>query len=595
MSLDLETVSPPRRLERVSHRMPSTAPASSTPGALEVFLYRLQLSARKTVDVQDLLTDPDFHALAESLRRLDAFSHRLAADAGVTHDLAAVPALRQLKTAYAMPAGKLLTLLADVAVGLAPEEGDAWAKLARDVCAGPLSRTPLRDLLLAHNPPEAFRALFERLETEDPHAVYPTSPYRTSSGAVSWQDEGEHIEAVMTTSTMTEILITEGVLDPSSDVLRKIYAPLGRCVCIVDENVEAAYGPDLEAYFRHHGIALDKTAYRAMEVDKGIRTVEALLADFKRAGVSRTEPVLVVGGGVLADVAGLACALYHRSTPYVMLATSVVSGIDAGPSPRTCCDGFGYKNLFGAYHAPILTITDRTFFRSLRTGWVRHGVAEIIKMAVVKDRALFELLEQTGFPLVASRFGALTDDQNLKERGRRVLAAAMRSYVEAEYDNLYETHQCRPHAYGHTWSPGFEIPSGMLHGHAVACGMGFGAFVSETLGWISTGERDRILALISAFELSLWHPIMADLDTVYAAQQRMTEKRGGNLAAPLPRGSIGQVGYLNAMSREHLTGLLADYKALCDAYPRSGLGVEPLCTNVGLEDPSTVAPHTHHA
>ena len=575
----------PRRAERAAADMPDVT----------AHLLEVALSRRAAPDVRDLLTDPAVHALLESLRRVDAFSHRLAGDLGITRHLSAIPALRQLKTAYAMPAGKLTTLLGDVAAALAPGEALAWATLAEATCAGPLARTPMRDLLLAANPPGAFEALFARLEAEDPHAIYPTSIYRTSSGAVSWADGGEHIEAVMTASTMTEVLITEGVLEPEHDVLRKLYAPLGRCVCIIDENVEQAYGPGLEAYFRHHGIALDKTVYRAMEVDKDIRTVEALLADFKRAGVSRNEPVLVVGGGVLSDVAGLACALYHRSTPYVMLATSVVSGIDAGPSPRTCCDGFGYKNLFGAYHAPVLTITDRSFFRSLKTGWMRHGVAEIIKMAVVKDRALFELLEETGFPLVTSRFGAATDNQDLKDRGRRVMAAAMRSYVMAEYDNLYETHQLRPHAYGHTWSPGFEIPSGMLHGHAVACGMGFGAHVSETLGWITPAERDRILALISAFELSLWHPILDSVETVFAAQQRMTEKRGGNLAAPLPRGGIGQVGYLNAMSRERLAHLLAGYKTLCASTPRGGLGVEPLCTDVGLEDPSTVAPHTPRA
>ena len=138
--------------------------------------------------------------------------------------------------------------------------------------------------------------------------------------------------------------------------------------------------------------------------------------DLKKNGVSRNEPVLIIGGGVISDIGGFACALYHRSTPYVMLCTSIVSGkfllllrigkkililinssnagIDAGPSPRTCCDGFGYKNLYGAYHPPILTITDRFFFRSLHPGWLRHGIAEIIKMSVTKDFELFELLEK---------------------------------------------------------------------------------------------------------------------------------------------------------------------------------------------------------
>ena len=104
----------------------------------------------------------------------------------------------------------------------------------------------------------------------------------------------------------------------------------------------------------------------------------------------------MIGGGVLADIGGLACALFNRNTPYVMIGSSIVSGIDAGPSPRTCCDGFGYKNLLGAYHAPILTFLDRSFFQTMKTGWLRHGVVEIIKMAVIKDKNLFEMLESAG-------------------------------------------------------------------------------------------------------------------------------------------------------------------------------------------------------
>lgn len=99
--------------------------------------------------------------------------------------------------------------------------------------------------------------------------------------------------------------------------------------------------------------------YSGNEIDKEMENVEKILVDLKRTGVSRNEPVLIIGGGVIADIGGFACGLYHRSTPYVMLGTSIVSGIDAGPSPRTCCDGFGFKNLYGAYHPPILTITDR--------------------------------------------------------------------------------------------------------------------------------------------------------------------------------------------------------------------------------------------
>ncbi|MEM0995270.1 MAG: sedoheptulose 7-phosphate cyclase [Bacteroidota bacterium] len=542
-------------------------------------------------DFDLMMKDRNFQSLLEIFRHVDAFSLTLKEDLSEQFSNRALNALRQLRSVYALTAGRLFSLVQQLAEEITPEQHTLWQQVTQKVLAHKERKIKVARLLAQYSDPEYVSNLLLRLETEDAHGIYPTSPYRTSAGTVNSNADSSHIEAVMTTSTMTEIQITEGVLEKEHPVLRNMYQPFGRCVCVIDANVHQHYGDQVISYFKNSQIELKMLVYRAMEVDKSIHMVERLLADFKRLGVSRQEPVLIIGGGVITDIGGLACALYHRNTPYVMLATSIVSGIDAGPSPRTCCDGFGFKNLFGAYHAPILTLTDRTFFKTLRTGWIRHGVAEIIKMAVVKDAKLFRLLEETGIELVTSKFGADTSDLALRDTGNQVLYRAMRSYVEAEYSNLYETHQCRPHAYGHTWSPGYEIPSGMLHGHAISCGMGFGAQLSYLQGWISREDRDRILQVISDFELSLWHPILENADLLYQAQIKITEKRGGNLAAPLPKGRIGECGYLNELSLEELETTLVSYKILCETYPRMGLGVETHCREVGLEDPSTVG-HT---
>ena len=164
----------------------------------------------------------------------------------------------------------------------------------------------------------------------------------------------------------------------------------------------------------------------------------------------------------------------------------------------------------------------------------------------------------------------------------------MEGYVRSEYGNLWETHQCRPHAFGHTWSPGYELPAGMLHGHAVATCMGYGAYLSFLEGWTSKDEMDRVLKLISKMELSLWHPIMDDVDLIYAAQVKIVDKRGGSLCAPVPK-TLGQCGYIQHLSKERLTETMAEYKKMCSAFPRGGLGIEVHCSEVGLEDPSVNA------
>ncbi|MEM6328863.1 MAG: sedoheptulose 7-phosphate cyclase [Planctomycetota bacterium] len=529
--------------------------------------------------------------LLARLSEIDPYDDRLAeffAEQGALRGLAPY---RQLRGAFGMNLGVFSQQVALFVGAFHAAAGKRWQALADATCGSQTHRTrAVRELMQENHDTELVQAFEQRLIEMEPHAVYPTSPFRDGAGHTVARDDHQQVEAVMTSRTFTSIRVVEDVLNPRRTLLKELYQQHGRCVAIVDTNVERHHGAALEQYFKHHGLPLEKRVFRAMEIDKGIPTVEKMLGEFKALGVSRNEPLLVVGGGVLSDTAGLAAALYHRGTPYVMLSTSVVAGIDAGPSPRTCCDGHGYKNLFGAYHAPVLSITDRTFFRTLREGWLRHGIAEIIKMACVKDAELFDALEDAGPDLVHTRFGAAEPDVHapIHAASQRILGMAIQSYVEAEYGNLYETHQCRPHAFGHTWSPGFEIPAGLLHGHAVSIGMGFGAHLAALCGWIEPADRDRIMRLISSFGLSLWHGVLEDGELLWAAQEKMMQKRGGHLAAPLPRGGIGQCGYLSSLSRQQLFSAVASYAKLCGGYARGGLGVEPLCTDVGLENPATV-------
>ena len=503
----------------------------------------------------------------------------------------AIPILRRLRACYSMPLKFVFSDLAELSSVLSPALSKGINTIRDALLSQDEGKTQLSKVLSSGPFKSYFESFEEELATNSPHSLYPTSVYRESRGSVVTSNDDTVVEAVMSCHTYTSIRIEENVLGVENDTLKNIYRPLERCVCLVDQNVDKKFGEEIEKYFAHHSIILEKLVYRAMEIDKALNTVEKILGNFKSLGVSRNEPVLIIGGGVLADVGGLACALYHRNTPYVMVGSSIVSAIDAGPSPRTCCDGYGYKNLLGAYHSPILTITDRTLFKTLKIGWLRHGVAEIIKMAVVKDEELFCDLEKAGSDLFKSKFGideGAVETAGIKQLSDKILAAAMRSYVSAEYENLYETHQCRPHAYGHTWSPGFEIKAGLLHGHAVSIGMGFGAYLSKKKGWIDEQSFLRIIRLIENFELSLWHDILLDEELIWGAQERIIEKRGGNLAAAVPKGKIGECGYINELSRSDLRSAISEYHTFCKTLENHGIGIEPLCSDVGLEDPSTV-------
>lgn len=535
-----------------------------------------------TQAVVDILQIPDVCNLLMTLIHWDNFDEETGDQA--IDVLAAVKVLRYFLN---LPLGYVTSNLMHLvrAFGLPAE---SWETLNESVMEDiTIAQLNIKSLI-KFNPTlrEVWGDTAKTMETKNPHLVFPTSIYQTSAGSTFSSADSSKIEAFLSCTKTSSIRIMNHVLSGDSTYLRDLYKPLGRCVAVVDKTVDQCWGKQIEEYFANQGIPLVKLVYRAHEADKNIGSVQKILEDYKRHRAKRNEPVLVVGGGVITDLAGFACGLYHRGTPYIMLCTSVVSGIDAGPSPRTCCDGDGYKNLFGTFNPPVITITDRHFFKTLRTGWLRHGLAEIIKMGVVKDRVLFELMEKAGYRLVETMFGTTCpEDKEFQVTCDLIIARALDSYVQSEYGNLWECHQCRPHAYGHIWSPGFEIPAGLLHGHAIAIGMGFGSYLSYQMGWIPESEFRRVLNLFSTLELSLVHPILENTDAIWGAQVRMIEKHGGNLAAPLPNGQLGSCAYLNDMEREDLERHLLAYRSICETYPRQGLGIEAHCVDVGLEDP----------
>lgn len=585
----------------IASRTNSKATANPTLEILDTVEMSMDDFAEKnssgSLAVKDLLinffSEQKIKSALMQISLLKVFSHEI--HQMFENDLEALGSLKQLKYFYNLPIGQVFEALSQL---YKPNpNSNYWKATQTRIYDNDLSSKRVCDFLkdqAVHD----YDDFAHEMVKKDPHAVFPTNIYRQCDGYTVSTKDCSTIESVMSTTLTTTIKIRQRVLDLDNDTLSSIYQSLGRCIAIVDDKVQGIFGQNLADYFAHHKIQYKPLVYKGNEVDKEIASVEQILVDLKKNGISRNEPVLIIGGGVISDIGGFACALYHRSTPYVMLCTSIVSGIDAGPSPRTCCDGFGYKNLYGAYHPPIQTITDRYFFKSLHQGWLRHGIAEIIKMAVTKDYELFQLLEKAGPKLITSKFGTdLNSDSSDSEECDTefenicdlIIGRALDSYVKSEYGNLWETHQARPHAYGHTWSPGYELSAGMLHGHAVATGMGFGAYMSHSKGWINNAEFQRILNLISSMELSLWHPIMDDVDMIWSSQVKMVQKRGGHLCAPIPQDGIGKCGYLNDMPYDMLKSSLAKYKQICFDFPRQGLGVEVHCSDVGLGDPSVTA------
>jgi demethyl-4-deoxygadusol synthase len=364
------------------------------------------------------------------------------------------------------------------------------------------------------------------------------------------------------------------LFDLKNTQLADSYRSVGRCLAIIDHNVNRLYGEQMQSYFQHYEIDLTLFPVLIEELDKTIQTFSAIVDAFSSFGLRRKEPVLVVGGGLVSDVAGFACSAYRRSTNYIRVPTTLIGLVDAGVAIKVAVNHGKLKNRLGAYHPPQQVFLDFSFLKTLPIDQVRNGMAELVKIAVVANAEVFQWLEQYGSDLLYTHFGYGSDDAHLKQIGYQVNYESIKTMIALETPNLHELMLDRVIAYGHTWSPTLELAPTvpLLHGHAVNIDMALSATIAAERGYISTTDRDRILGLMSRLGLSLDHPLL-ESDLVWYATQSITLTRDGLLRAAMPR-PIGDCYFVNDLSRSELDAALAQHKRLCANYPRAGAGLD---------------------
>lgn len=370
------------------------------------------------------------------------------------------------------------------------------------------------------------------------------------------------------------LVYVNGAFDPKNTELAESYKSFGRCLAVVDANVNQLYGYQIQEYFKHYNIDLTICPVTISEPTKTLETFESIIDAFADFNLVRKEPVLVVGGGLVSDVAGFACAAYRRKTNYIRIPTTLIALVDAGIAIKVAVNHGKLKNRLGAYHAPKKVILDFSFLRTLPTVEVRNGMAELVKIAVVSNAEVFELLYEYGEDLLKTHFGYVDGSESLQDVAHRLNYEAIKTMLELETPNLHELDLDRVIAYGHTWSPTLELAPSvpLLHGHAVNIDMALTATIAEKRGYITTQDRDRILGLMSRIGLALDHPLL-DSDLLWHATQSITSTRDGLQRAAMPR-PIGKCFFVNDLTPEELEAALIDHKRICATYPRAGAGID---------------------
>lgn len=368
------------------------------------------------------------------------------------------------------------------------------------------------------------------------------------------------------------LLYVDGAFRVTNPEIADSYRQFGRCLMVIDQAVYGLYSRQIQEYFQHYDIDLTVFPVSIKETAKSLATAEKIIDAFVDFGLVRKEPVLVVGGGLTTDVAGFACSTYRRRTNYIRVPTTLIGLIDASVAIKVAVNHGKLKNRLGAYHASQKVILDFSFLQTLPIDQVRNGMAELIKIAVVGNKEIFELLESHGEALLQSHFGYVNGTDELREVAHKLTYSAIQSMLALEVPNLHELDLDRVIAYGHTWSPTLELTPEppMFHGHSVSIDMAFTATIAQQRGYISELDRDRILGLMSRLGLAIDSKYLTP-ELLWKATTSISRTRDGlqRAAAPSP---IGSCVFMNDLTRAELDQVLIVHREVCQRFPRQGDG-----------------------
>lgn len=274
-------------------------------------------------------------------------------------------------------------------------------------------------------------------------------------------------------------------------------------ILVVVDTFADSIVPLVSEYFDSHGSAIDGFRVLPMRIPSRSKNMDAALAVVDAAlgmGLSWRDLVVVVGGGTLMDVVGFASSMLRGGIPYVRIPTTLLGMIDAGVGVKVGVDFGGHKSTIGRYYAPIACLNDPArFLSTLPPRELACGLAEAIKMAVVKSPRILELIEQH------YRANGIEHMLNT-DATRELIHLSIRSMLEELQPNLYE-HDLRRlvdfgHEFGHIveTQARFQLP----HGECVSIGIAISSSLAHRKGILAEPDLERILDCLLDMQLPIF-------------------------------------------------------------------------------------------
>jgi 3-dehydroquinate synthetase/shikimate kinase len=239
---------------------------------------------------------------------------------------------------------------------------------------------------------------------------------------------------------------------------------------------------------------------RAFEIEggeqvKSMAELSRILQWLADINAERSDPLVVIGGGTVGDLGGLAAALHRRGMPLVSVPSTWLAQADSAIGGKVAIDLPNAKNGVGAFWPATLIVEDADVLATLPLERRRDGIAECLKAGLIGDPLLWQLVEERGKAAVSGEDPAAT--YALTERSVRVKLAI----VDAD---PYETGERRKLNLGHTLGHALEIESDytLAHGAAVALGLRAVARIASRRG-AQTGLADNIDSVLAELGFAL--------------------------------------------------------------------------------------------
>lgn len=289
-----------------------------------------------------------------------------------------------------------------------------------------------------------------------------------------------------------DIVIQRGLLAETGRRCRAVLPRAKKLALVSDSNVAPLYGQTVLDSLTAAGFEARLFTIPAGEASKNAGQLSQLWEAFMGFGLTRTDAVVALGGGVVGDLTGFAAATILRGVDFVQIPTTLLAQVDSSVGGKVAIDLEAGKNLAGAFYQPKLVLMDPNVLDTLPLTTFMEGMAEVIKYGCIWDREFFDFL------------AARPSRAEIMAEIEHVLYTCCDIKRQVVMEDEHDTGLRMILNFGHTLGHAYELAGRYTewsHGEAVAAGMCAAARIGADLGLTPSDAPEQIRNICASFGL----------------------------------------------------------------------------------------------